>query len=585
MAILNTESLIEATVASAKSGNRLLAEFNFRKVMQECNAEIEDPAVWLMMAWLAPSPQAMSQALERLLTVDPHNELALQGLRWAQGIANLIVQPAETDVFASTGLTFGHKYESVDFGVSCDDTRLNEVRSTAMADTQVSTDLNASTTRDSVASVIESVQETFGSLTSDWDASVAEFGYVPLEDPTSDEEYERLFAEQEANGTLDSVAITGNLGIASDNLTEEPAAFTHIDELTSSVDTDTTIEDSAPVGQTAAELVSIEESLSSTPVSESELEQANAVIVTDAVSGTTATSAAELADQQSSDNQSFASDSTASIQSNGAVAGVESDSASDTSNQSSTEELDAADLDSSETISSGAETSLDTTVLPEADVLASASESDHLADEELEYASVKAISEPVSESSELHSAAIQEVTSQAADLGEISSDLIESESLTSLQIVGLDGSAVNSNSLKDGKPRDANGHKKPTGPSILVVDDSPTVRKLLTMMLSQGGYEVSSAVDGLDAVQSIAAHVPQLIITDINMPRLDGYKLCKLVTRNARTKHIPVVMISAGIIDRLRGKLAGCSGYLAKPITPGSLTAVVEFALQESSVR
>lgn len=119
------------------------------------------------------------------------------------------------------------------------------------------------------------------------------------------------------------------------------------------------------------------------------------------------------------------------------------------------------------------------------------------------------------------------------------------------------------------------------GPSahVLVVDDSPTVRKLLTLMLTQHGYGVSSAVDGVDAVKSIAANSPDLIITDINMPRLDGYKLCKLVTRNDKTRHIPVVMISAGVIDRLRGKLAGCTDYLTKPITPESLLSVVESSL------
>jgi twitching motility two-component system response regulator PilG len=142
-----------------------------------------------------------------------------------------------------------------------------------------------------------------------------------------------------------------------------------------------------------------------------------------------------------------------------------------------------------------------------------------------------------------------------------------------------------SNTVPPENSEERGANHKPTGPSILVVDDSPTVRKLLTMMLSQAGYHVLSAFDGVDAIRSIAAHIPQLIITDINMPRLDGYKLCRLVTRDAQTKHIPVIMISGGIIDRLRGKLAGCAGYLEKPITPASLAAVVEFALQESAVR
>jgi twitching motility two-component system response regulator PilG len=141
-------------------------------------------------------------------------------------------------------------------------------------------------------------------------------------------------------------------------------------------------------------------------------------------------------------------------------------------------------------------------------------------------------------------------------------------------------SALSKSGVRQAQP----AGRAPTA-NVLVVDDSPTVRKLLTLMLTQHGYGVVSAVDGVDAVKSIAAGAPDLIITDINMPRLDGYKLCKLVTRNEKTRHIPVVMISAGVIDRLRGKLAGCTDYLTKPITPESLLAVVESTLVGSAVR
>ena len=65
---------------------------------------------------------------------------------------------------------------------------------------------------------------------------------------------------------------------------------------------------------------------------------------------------------------------------------------------------------------------------------------------------------------------------------------------------------------------------------------------------------------------------------DVNMPRLDGYQLCKLVKKHESTRHIPVLMLTGkdGMFDRLRGRLVGCSGYVAKPFVPEVLTEAVE---------
>ncbi len=120
-----------------------------------------------------------------------------------------------------------------------------------------------------------------------------------------------------------------------------------------------------------------------------------------------------------------------------------------------------------------------------------------------------------------------------------------------------------------------------SGQTILVVDDSPTVRKLVAMTLEKRGYKVVSAFDGVAAIKEIATHSPTLILMDVNMPRLDGYQLCKLVKKHESTRHIPVLMLSGkdGMFDRLRGRLVGCSGYITKPFVPEELVEVVEHHL------
>jgi twitching motility two-component system response regulator PilG len=114
-------------------------------------------------------------------------------------------------------------------------------------------------------------------------------------------------------------------------------------------------------------------------------------------------------------------------------------------------------------------------------------------------------------------------------------------------------------------------------PTVLVVDDSPTVCKLVMITLANNGYRVLSSADGVDAVSLISKTKPDLILCDITMPRLDGYKLCKLVKSHEDTKHIPVVMLSGkdGFFDKTRGKFAGCTDYITKPFDPDSLLQAV----------
>ncbi|MEM6469910.1 MAG: response regulator [Planctomycetota bacterium] len=120
-------------------------------------------------------------------------------------------------------------------------------------------------------------------------------------------------------------------------------------------------------------------------------------------------------------------------------------------------------------------------------------------------------------------------------------------------------------------------------PLILAVDDSPTVRKLVSMTLERVGYEVTTAADGVAALNLLAERLPVLILSDINMPRITGYKLCKLVKKHERTRHIPVLMLSGknGVFDKVRGQMVGCADYITKPFESHDLIDKVrQYALQ-----
>ena len=116
---------------------------------------------------------------------------------------------------------------------------------------------------------------------------------------------------------------------------------------------------------------------------------------------------------------------------------------------------------------------------------------------------------------------------------------------------------------------------------ILAVDDSKTVQKMIAGVLESKLYRVALAEDGLQALARLDDEIPSLILLDITMPRMDGYQVSKIITGNAATASIPVVMLSGkdGFFDRIRGKLAGATGYLTKPFDPDDLIETIERCL------
>ena len=104
--------------------------------------------------------------------------------------------------------------------------------------------------------------------------------------------------------------------------------------------------------------------------------------------------------------------------------------------------------------------------------------------------------------------------------------------------------------------------------SVLVVDDEPDKRLLLAFALENEGYEVHTAEDGVEGLAAVETHQPDLIVTDVMMPRMDGYEMIQRVRSNPQTKFIPVIIQSAARIEgrdvRLGSEL-GALGYLTDP--------------------
>jgi twitching motility two-component system response regulator PilG len=120
--------------------------------------------------------------------------------------------------------------------------------------------------------------------------------------------------------------------------------------------------------------------------------------------------------------------------------------------------------------------------------------------------------------------------------------------------------------------------EKPPRATVLVVDDSPTIRRVVTTKLEKLNCKVLIAEDGMDALTVLRTATPDLILLDITMPRLDGYQVCKIVKGAAETRHVPVVFISGkdGFFDKARGRMAGSDAYVTKPFGPDALSRVLQ---------
>ena len=114
--------------------------------------------------------------------------------------------------------------------------------------------------------------------------------------------------------------------------------------------------------------------------------------------------------------------------------------------------------------------------------------------------------------------------------------------------------------------------------SILAVDDSASMRQMVAFTLKSAGYNVVEAVDGLDAYEKAGSRDFDLVLTDQNMPRMDGISLTKKLRESPQFKATPILILTTESSDQMKmaGRSAGATGWLVKPFDPNKLLEVIK---------
>lgn len=116
------------------------------------------------------------------------------------------------------------------------------------------------------------------------------------------------------------------------------------------------------------------------------------------------------------------------------------------------------------------------------------------------------------------------------------------------------------------------------GLTVMVIDDSKTIRRSAEALLKKAGCEVVTVEDGFAALAKIVETRPSIIFVDVMMPRLDGYQTCQLIKHNPEFKKTPVVMLSSkdGLFDKAKGRVVGAEQYVTKPFTKDELLGAIK---------
>ncbi len=119
-------------------------------------------------------------------------------------------------------------------------------------------------------------------------------------------------------------------------------------------------------------------------------------------------------------------------------------------------------------------------------------------------------------------------------------------------------------------------------PTVLVVDDEPTIRTLIRAVLERTEYSVVEAVDGVSALEVAGKLRPDLILLDIALPRLSGLEVCRRLKGDSATASTPVILLTGFVqqAEREAGKQAGAEGFIAKPFSPAALLKRIDETVQ-----
>jgi chemosensory pili system protein ChpA (sensor histidine kinase/response regulator) len=122
-----------------------------------------------------------------------------------------------------------------------------------------------------------------------------------------------------------------------------------------------------------------------------------------------------------------------------------------------------------------------------------------------------------------------------------------------------------------------------TLPTVMIVDDSLTVRKITSRLLAREGYQIMTAKDGTDALEQLVAMVPDVMLVDIEMPRMDGFELTRNIRADKRLRRVPIIMITSRMADKHRQYAfeLGVNQYLGKPYQEDELLRLVAEHVKE----
>jgi len=117
---------------------------------------------------------------------------------------------------------------------------------------------------------------------------------------------------------------------------------------------------------------------------------------------------------------------------------------------------------------------------------------------------------------------------------------------------------------------------------ILAIDDSPTIRGLVSRALKKAGFDVFLAADGQDGVEALQASDPDLIITDVNMPRLDGFGVIEAIRASPSHSNVPILVLTTehGSELKARARQVGATGWIVKPFDDVQLVSVIDRVLR-----
>ena len=120
--------------------------------------------------------------------------------------------------------------------------------------------------------------------------------------------------------------------------------------------------------------------------------------------------------------------------------------------------------------------------------------------------------------------------------------------------------------------------------SILVIEDDPSLRDTLRIHLSSAGYSVRVAADATEAIRSILTTVPDLVLSDVSLPYMDGFELLEVLRRDETTRSVPVILLT-GLVDDdsyVKGIKLGATAYLTKPVLRDELLKTISGALRSA---